>query len=195
MIKKLGLDYDFAIKRLRVIATRSVGQDVNDVVDPSQVFADTRYERMYLNPDNHCYHCYGTVDDETGALQSVIAIKQEPVRGRWLLQWLGSDSGVENGRALNGVFDLADHAIGVNEAEGMNSWIGCIPAKYESVYDRLWRKHCPAYRQYQVEETLLVPANSVSASSEYFSEMFGSTVQMIDMLVRKHTKREPPKNA
>ena len=189
MIKELGLEYDFPIKRLRMIASRSVGQDVSLTIDPSLIFADTRYERTYLNPDNECYRCYGHVDDASGQLHSVVSVKEEPLRGNWLLQWLCSDTRSDNGRPLNGVFDVLDHVLRRNEARGMASWIGCIPAKYESVYDRLWRRHCPAYSGYAVESAVLVPAHSVAPSSEHFGEMFGHTVQAIDMLVRKHTKR------
>lgn len=184
-IVQLGLEHDFAIKRMRLVAARSVGQDVEDVVDPSQVLADARYERMYLNPDNSCYHCYGAVGDD-GALYSVIAFKQEPLRGRWLLQWLCSDSTRDGGRPLNGVFDIVDHVLRLNEAAGMASWLGCIPARYEHVYDRLWRRHCPAYGGYRVAERVLVPAHAVAPESEHFGELFGFTVQAIDMLVRTH---------
>lgn len=186
-IAKLGLEHDFAIKRMRLIAARSVGQDVEEIVDPSQVFADARYERMYLNPDNSCYHCYGALDED-GVLYSVIAFKQEPLRGRWLLQWLCSDALLESERALNGVFDIVDHVLRMNEAQGMPSWLGCIPAKYERVYDRLWRKHCPAYHGYRVADSVLVPANSVAPESEHFGDLFGFAVQAIDMLVRTHVK-------
>lgn len=188
MIRELGLEHDFAIKRMRVIAARSVGQDVSDTLDPSHIFSDTRYERTYLNPDNTCYRCYGMVNDETGELASIVSVKEEPVRGTWLLQWLCSDVRSSNGRPLNGVFDLVDHVIRINAAKGLNSWIGCIPARYESVYDRMWRKHCPAYRGYELEFAHLVPAGTVAPSSEHFTEMFGNTVQAIDMLIRKHTK-------
>jgi len=188
MIIKLGLEHDFAIKRMRLVAARTVGQDADDVVDPSHVFADARYERLYLNPDNDCYHCFGMVDDADGSLQSVISIKQEPLLGRWLLQWLCSDGTLDNGRPLNGVFDIVDHVLRLHEAQGMPTWVGCIPARYERVYDRMWRQHCPAYADYRCVETILVPANSVAASSEHFNDMFGFTVQPIPMLVRTHTK-------
>lgn len=188
MIRQLGLEYDFAIKRLRTIASRSVGQDVSLTIDPSHIFADTRYERMYLNPANDCYRCYGSVDDDSGQLYSVVSVKEEPARRNWLLQWLCSDVRSDNGRPMNGVFDVLDHVLRTNEARGMASWVGCIPAKYEAVYDRLWRRHCAAYRGYAVETAVLVPANSVAPSSEHFVEMFGNTVQAIDMLVRKHIK-------
>ncbi|SHN17733.1 hypothetical protein SAMN05192549_105173 [Duganella sacchari] len=186
-IAKLGLEHDFAIKRMRLIAARSVGQDVEEIVDPSRVLADNRYERTYLDPDNHGYHCYGALGED-GSLYAVIAFKQEPLRGRWLLQWLCSDSLLDNGRALNGVFDIVDHVLRLNEAEGMPSWLGCIPAKYQRVYDRLWRQHCPAYRGYRVAECQLVPAHSVAPDSEHFGELFGFAVQAIDMLVRTHIK-------
>jgi hypothetical protein len=188
IIQKLGPEYDMPIKRMRLIAGRSVGQYVDAIVDPSLVLADTRYARTFLNPENPCYHCYGLVDAASGALYSVIAVKQEPVRGRWLLQWLCADARLDNGRALNGVFDLVDHVLRLNEAEGMSCWVGAIPAKYQKVYDRLWRKHCPAYCAYRVTQTVRVPANAVPDSSEHFNELFFFVVQPIDMLVRTHVK-------
>jgi hypothetical protein len=189
VIARLGPEYDFAIKRMRAIASRSVGQDLDDTLDPSQLFSDTRYQRMYLNPQNDCYRCYGWIDDASGALCSIVTVKEEPLRGTWLLQWLGSDVRLDNGRPLNGVFDLLDHVLRANEARGMNAWVGCIPAHYERVYDRLWRQHCPAYRGYEIESCVRVPAGSVPASSEHFTDLFGCTIQAIDMLVRRHIRK------
>lgn len=189
MIKLLGPEFDFPIKRMRLIANRSIGQDVDDVVDPSYLLSDARYARTYLNPDCAYYYCYGMVDDRSGQLQSVISIKHEPVHKKWLLQWLCSDSKINNGRVLNGVFDVVDHVIRLGEIDGMDSWVGCIPAKYKHVYDRLWRRHCSAYAGYEIESSALVPANSVTANTEHFGEMFGHVVQPIDMLVRTHKRR------
>lgn len=192
VIARLGLEHDFAIKRLRLIAARSVGQDVDDVVDPSQVLADARYLRTYLNPDNSCYHCYGAFAPDSGALCSVISLKQEPLLGRWLLQWLCADAKLDTGHPLNGVFAIVDHVLRLHEEQGMPSWVGCIPARYERVYDRLWQRHCPAYRDYRLTASVLVPADTVAPESEHFGEMFGFVVQPIDMLVRTHTKHAVP---
>lgn len=191
MIAVLGPEHDWAIKRMRLVAARSVGQDAEAVVDPSQVLADARYLRTYLNPDNVGLYCHGLLDDASGRLQAVIAVKQEPLRRRWLLQWLCSDGTVDNGRPLNGVFEIVDQVLRQHEAAGMDSWVGCIPARYARVYDRLWRQHCPAYRHYRLVDTVLVPANTVAASAEVFGDLFGHTVQPIDMLVRTHIKRNP----
>lgn len=192
MIKVLDASYDFTIKRMRLIAARSVGQDVEELIDASAVLAEDRYLNTYLNPASDCYYCYGMLDDASGALESVVSIRLEPQRQRWLLQWLCSDSRLDNGKPLNGVFELVDHVIRLNEAEGMTSWLGCIPAKYEGVYDRLWRRHCLAYAGYEVSAKVLVPADTVADSSEHFDDLFGHTTQSIDMLVRTHTRRSQP---
>ena len=192
MIKLLDLSDDFAIKRMRLIAVRSVGQDVDALIEPSQVLADERYVNTYLNPDCDFYHCYGMLDDHSGTLEAVVSVRLEPQRRRWLLQWLCSDSRCDNGRPLNGVFDLVDHVIRINEAAGMTAWLGCIPARYEGVYDRLWRRHCPSYAGYEVTEKTLVAANTVPESSEHFEDLFGHALQSIDMLVRLHQRRGNP---
>lgn len=189
MIKVLDAADDFAIKRMKLIAARLVGQNAEELLEASVVLADERYLRTYLHPDSDGYYCFGMINDDSAALESLVSVRLEPQRQRWLLQWLCADSRLDNGKPLNGVFELLDHVIRRNEAQGMTTWLGCIPAKYEKVYDRLWQRHCPAYAAYTVIDTVLVPANTVPHSSEYFDDLFGHTTQPIDMLVRIHQQR------
>ena len=189
-IKQLTPEWDFRIKQLKLQATRVMGQNAKDFLDPSQVLADMRNLRLYLNPAEPNYNCWGAVDGDT--LLAVVHECINPVEHLWRLQWIGTNTKVDTGIPFNGMFKVLDRVMAKNIEAGIYTWIGAIPKRYQKVYDKLWRAECPAYQGFKVIKVEEVKAGSVPDSSETFQTMFSHTVPDIDMLVRSHRYENAP---
>lgn len=183
-IKLLTPEWDYRIKQLKLQASRVMGQNAKDLLDPSQVLGDRRNLRLYLNPNEPNYNCWGMTQGDT--LLAIVHECINPVEKLWRLQWIGTNTQVESTAPFNGLFLVLDKVMRKNLNAGIHTWIGAIPKKYQKVYDKLWLAECNAYRGFKVVKVEEVKAGTVPDSSETFQTMFSHTVPDIDMLVRSH---------